>query len=125
MNAPMMWSRVLLIVGLLGMLIGAIDPLEGSVVILPSAALVALGGFLGRGRHRTLLLWSLALAAAGVAALFILSWLGGLGGNSDRSMWWAVAILPYPVGWVMGLVGGVLSLIEQFRNRVTPRQAAA
>ena len=35
MKTPTFWPRVLMIAGLAGMLIGAIDPLEGSLIILP------------------------------------------------------------------------------------------
>jgi hypothetical protein len=44
MPATVSWPRALLIVGLTGMLLGAIDPLEGSLIILPGSGLVALGG---------------------------------------------------------------------------------
>jgi hypothetical protein len=37
-----------MVLGVAGMLIGAIDPLEGSIIILPASALVALGGFLAK-----------------------------------------------------------------------------
>jgi len=42
MNGITWWSRVLTVVGVAGMLIGAIDPLEGSIIILPGSALVTL-----------------------------------------------------------------------------------
>jgi hypothetical protein len=121
MNASTMWSRVLVIIGVVGMLIGAVDPLEGSVVILVSAGLVALGAYLAKSRHRGLLLWAFALVAAGVAALFVLSWFGGVGGPGGHSKWWAVVLLPYPAGWVMGLVGAVLALVESFRYHAASR----
>ena len=69
------------------MLIGAVDPLEGSFIILPGVGLVALGALLGKSRHRVLLYWSFALVAVGVAAMVALSCLGGIGGNTGRSMW--------------------------------------
>jgi hypothetical protein len=121
MNAPTVWSRVLVIVGLVGMVIGAIDPLEGSVVILPSAGLVALGEFVGKSRQRVLSYWAFALVAVGVAALFVLSWFGGVGGPEGHSKWWTVVLLPYPVGWVMGLVCGVLALVESFKYHAVPQ----
>ena len=37
------WSRVLIVVGVAGFLTGAIDPLEGSIVILTGSVLVARG----------------------------------------------------------------------------------
>lgn len=42
MHTPAVWTWALVILGLSAML-GAIDPLEGSFVILPGAALVAGG----------------------------------------------------------------------------------
>jgi hypothetical protein len=52
----------------------------------------------------------LALIAVGVAALFGLSAIGGFGGPSGRSMWWGLLLLPYPIGWVIGLLGAVQCL---------------
>lgn len=100
------------------MLAGTLDPLEGSVLILLGSALVALGIFLaGRGR-RVVLYWiaSFVLIAIGVGAMFVLSNLGGIGGRSGRSMWWGILILPYPLGWLMALVGGVAGLVRLFKT---------
>lgn len=55
--------------------------------------------------------------------MIVLSWLRGIGGNTGRSMWWAVVILPYPVGGFLGLAGGVFTLIECFKHRTAPRHA--
>jgi len=106
------WSRILGIAGLIAMLVGAIDPLEGSVVILAGVALAALGARIGASRHRRLLYWALGLTAAGVGAMWGLSVIGGIGGNTGRSIWWALVILPYPVGWVLGIVGA----LKRFRE---------
>lgn len=103
-------ARILIIVGLVTMVIGLIDPLEGSLVILPGTALAALGAGLGRASHRTLLYWGFTLVAVGVAAMWGMSAVGGIGGATSRSMWWALTLLPYPVGWVLSLVGAVRSL---------------
>jgi hypothetical protein len=124
MNAPVVWSRVLIIVGLVGMLLGAVDPLEGSFVILPSVGVVALGTLIGKSRQRVLLSWSFVLVTLGVAAMVVLSWLGGIGGDSGHSVWWGVFILPYPVGWIMGLVSGGIALIESWRLHTLTRQAS-
>ncbi len=89
------------------MLIGAIDPMEGSILILPGGGVVALGTFLGHGQ-RLLLAYRVrvfTLIAMGVGALWGLSSLGGIGGTSGRSNWWALLVLPYVVGLPMGICG--------------------
>ncbi|MBU1694437.1 MAG: hypothetical protein KJ726_06800 [Verrucomicrobia bacterium] len=117
MKARVQWSNILVFVGLIAMLVGVIDPLEGSLIILLGSGLVALGAFLGKSRYRKLLGWSFALVVVGMGALWGLSAVGGLGGSTGRSMWWALLLLPYPVGWIMGLVGVILRLIESYRAR--------
>ena len=124
MNARMLWSRILVIAGFVLMLIGALDPLEGSLVILPGSGMVVIGAYLGKSRHRTLLLWGFALLAVGVGALWGSSALGGFGGSSGRSMWWALVLLPYPVGWIMSLVGAILRLRESAKGRASVEQQA-
>lgn len=104
------WPRRLIGLGLLAMVVGALDPLEGSLVILPGAGLSALGGRLGNNRYRHTMYWAFGLTVWGVAALWWLSALGGFGGDSDRSVWWGFAALPFPVGWVMALVSAVAGL---------------
>jgi hypothetical protein len=47
MKARMLWSRILVVVGCIAMLLGAIDPLEGSLLILPGSGMVVLGLFVG------------------------------------------------------------------------------
>jgi len=112
MNGARRWSRILVMVGLVAMVIGALDPLEGSLVIVPGTGMAALGAGLGHSRYRNLLYWSFVLVAVGVGALWALSALGGFGGNSGRSNWWALVLLPYPVGWIMGLLGAIRRLRE-------------
>ena len=64
------WSRGLVVVGLIAMCVGAVDPLEGSLIILPGTGMVALGALLGNSRHRSLLAWSFVLVAVGVGLLW-------------------------------------------------------
>ena len=89
------------------MLVGALDPMEGSLVILPGSGLVALGTFLGQNERRLIAyrVWVFILIAIGVGAFWGLNRVGGFGGNSGRSMWWGVLILPYLIGWSMGIWG--------------------
>jgi hypothetical protein len=110
------WPRALGIVGLAAMLLGAIDPLEGSPIILAGSGLAALAALLGKAKHRRLLYWALALVAVGVGVMWGLSALGGLGGDTGRSMWWGLLVLPYAVGWIVGLVGAILTVVEFLRR---------
>ncbi len=106
-NARSIWSRVLIMAGGIAMLVGALDPMEGSVVILPGSGLVALGTFLGQSERRLIAyrVWVFILIAIGVGAMWGLSSIGGIGGKSGHSMWWGVLILPYLIGWSMGIWG--------------------
>ena len=125
MNLRMLWSRILKVVGALAMLLGTLDPLEGSLLILPGSGMVALGVYLGGKDRRTVLYWAWAflLIAVGVGALFGLSAVGGIGGRSGHSMWWGVLILPYPVGWLMASAGAVIALVRFFKGRGQRAQA--
>jgi hypothetical protein len=115
-----LWSRILVVVGLVAILVGAIDPLEGSLLILPGTGLIAFGAWLGNSRHRRLLYWAFAAVAVGVGELWGLSSVGGLSGTTGHSMWWAILLLPYPVGWVMALVGAIRRLREAPSPSVAP-----
>jgi hypothetical protein len=112
-------SRGLVIAGLVLMVIGAVDPLEGSVVILGGSVLAAIGAFRSRTRYR-LPVAAMVLIAVGVAALFGMSALGGVGGNSGRSIWWLLLCLPYAIGWILGLVGATRKLRELRPASATP-----
>src|SRR5664280_1634828 len=106
-NTRSLWSRILIVLGSLGMLLGAIDPMEGSLIILPGSLLVALGTFLGQCERRLIAyrVWVFILIAIGVGAVWGLTMVGGVGGTSGHSMWWGVLILPYLIGWSMGIWG--------------------
>lgn len=119
-----MLSRILAIVGLFAMLVGGLDPLEGSVIIVPGVAIATLGAFLGHSRFTKLFYWSLALVALGVAAMFTIGAVGGLGARRGYLMWWGLLIAPYPLGYLLGLVSGVLRVIESFRRHEAPGLSA-
>jgi purine-cytosine permease-like protein len=120
----MLWSRILKVVGSIAMLLGTLDPLEGSLLILPGSGLVALAMYLGGRQRRAVLywVWAFILIAVGVGAMFALSAVGGIGGGSGHSMWWGILILPYPVGWLMALAGGVAGLVRYFKAKAEAAQ---
>lgn len=107
MRDPRRWSKLVGVVGGVSLVVGSFDPMEGSALILPGSALLALGSYLGREDRRIVAYrtWSFILVALGVGALFGLSAIGGVGGNSGRSIWWTLLILPYLVGWSIDLWG--------------------
>ena len=89
------------------MLAGAIDPMQGSLLILPGSGLVVLGTHLRQNTPSLLKFrWLMfVLIAFGVAALWSLSAAGGFGGTSGRSMAWGLLNLPYLVGWTLSIWG--------------------
>lgn len=107
METRELWYRILFTVGGIAMLVGAIDPMEGSLLILPGSGLVALGTCLGQGGRQLIAyrVWAFVLIAVGVGALWGLSIVGGIGGSTGRSAWWGVLILPYVIGWSMDIWG--------------------
>ena len=105
-------ARILIIAGLLVMVVAAIDPLEGSIVVVLGAGMVALGARLSRSRHLVYLSCCLMMLFVGVAALWGLSAIGGFGGTSGRSDSWGLLIVPYPIGWLAAFIGGVRALGE-------------
>jgi len=119
MCTRLFWSRILIVVGAIAMLLGTVDPLEGSLLILPGSGLIALGVYLGKKDRRTLRywLWVFILIAVGIGAMFVLSSFGGIGGKSGRSIWWGLVLLPYPAGWLMALVGAIIALVRFLKTR--------
>ena len=110
MNARSTWSRRLVLAGLIAMGLGALDPLEGTFVIWLASVLVVTGEMLSSGRYRRVLYGAFLLITAGVLSLWTMSAIGGIGGNTGRSVWWALILIPYPVGWLLDLVFGVRKL---------------
>lgn len=108
------WPRRLLIAGLVVTIAGALDPMEGSIVILAGIAALAIAAHLGRSSHRRLLVAALVLAAVGITALWGLSAVGGFGGRTGRTTLWWFALVPYPIGWVMAVAGGIRAWRDGF-----------
>jgi len=119
MKTRMLWSRILQTVGGIAMLVGTLDPLEGSLLILPGSGMVAVAMYLGGKDRRTVLYWAwvFGLIAVGVGALFGLSAAGGIGGKGGHSIWWGVLLLPYLAGWLMALAGGLAGLVRCCKGR--------
>ncbi|MBI5822080.1 MAG: hypothetical protein HZA88_24165 [Verrucomicrobia bacterium] len=107
MNARNLWSKILTVAGGIGMAVGAVDPLEGSLLILPGSGLLALGVWLSQAERRAIAckVWAFILIVAGMGAMCGLGMAGGCGGSSGRSIWWGLLVLPYLIGWSMAMWG--------------------
>lgn len=112
MNAQR-WSHRLLAIGTAALVLGVLDPLEGSLVIVAGAGVAMVAAHLGHLRTRRRLDVGTTLEVLGVAALWGLSAAGGIGPSTGRSYWWTLLLLPYPVGWLLSLSGAVRSLRER------------
>jgi hypothetical protein len=67
---------------------------------------------IAKSGHRRLVYWALILVAIGVGVLWGMSSIGGVGGDTGRPMWWAAVLLPYPVGFILAVVGAFRQLRE-------------
>jgi len=119
MKRKIKWTNVIYIIGVIALIIGVLDPLEGSVVITSGSALIALSAYLTHDRHWKIFLVSFIMILIGVFFLFYLSSLGGFGSNAKLSWWWGILILPYPIGWLTSIV---LLIIRAVRK---PKQQAS
>jgi hypothetical protein len=97
------WKGLLYIAGILLFFVGAVDPLEGSVLIVPGSILITVYKYLRGDRHKKGFLTGCLLIAFGVGFMFYLSSLGGIGKNANP-MYWGIPILLYPIGWVLTVV---------------------
>ena len=107
------WLQVGFILGVVLVLLGTLDPLEGSILILAGSILLAIVSYLFRDPQHKWYRIAAMLILFGVLALWILSALGGFGGESELAYGWALLILPYPAGWLMLLVLFYLRLFVQ------------
>src|SRR6478672_11688661 len=107
MDTRYQYARVLLVAGLAVLLIGMVDPLEGSIFTLIGVGVLAIASLLSGSRYANLLTWAVWFISAGISVMILLSWMGGVGGTSGHSAGWLVLVLPYPIGLVLALVGGV------------------
>jgi hypothetical protein len=116
MKEKIKWTRVIYIIGIIALIIGVLDPLEGSIVITAGSVFLALSTYLTHDRHWKIFLLSLILIAIGVFFLFYLSSLGGFGRNSKLSWWWGTLVLPYPIGWLIAIILLIIRLSKK-RNK--------
>ena len=104
--------KIIYIIGVIALVIGTIDPLEGSVIIAGGSIFISIASYLLKDSYRKLFLIFSILIVIGVAVLFYISYLGGVGGNSSLSPYWTICILPYPAGWLASIILLILKTIK-------------
>ena len=112
----MKWIRITYIIGIIALIAGAIDPLEGSVIIVGGSALIALSTQLTHDRHRRIFLITSVMITMGVCLMLYFSSLGGFGGASTLSWWWGLLILPYPIGWLITIILLIIKAIKKIKK---------
>ena len=119
-------KAIIRICGITLLLLGAPDPLEGSVLIALGAIFLAWeAGQTGR-KGKRLYYYCATGIIIGVAYLFWISSLGGFGGNtSGRSWWWGLGILPYPIGWLLLMGRLMVSALRRSKNRTNDTDVAS
>lgn len=113
MNEKMKWTRIIYIIGIISLVAGAVEPLEGSVLVALGSALIALSTHLTNDRNRRIFLTTFIMIIAGVGFMFYFSSLGGFGGESKLSWWWGILILPYPIGWLINIILLIMRAINK------------
>ncbi|MEY3405096.1 MAG: hypothetical protein RL161_526 [Bacteroidota bacterium] len=108
--------RLLHITGLLLLILGSLDPMEGSVLIAIAAVLFALRSRLNQEVLQKMFFLTAVACMIGVTAIFTISSFGGLGGEKGISWWWGLFILPYPLAWLTL----IYLLIKSHRKRKAP-----
>ena len=114
MEKRMNFQRIIFILGVIALIIGAIDPLEGSILILFGSGILTLSTFLSMDKYKYYFLVLFIMVLLGIGFLFYFSSLGGFGGESTLSWWWGLLILPYPIGWLATII---LLIIRAMRNK--------
>jgi hypothetical protein len=107
------WPRLIFLFGVIALLAGVIDPLEGSIAIAAGSGLITLSVYMTHDKHRENFLFSFILIIFGVFFLFFFSSLGGFGDGAVLSWWWALLILPYPLGWLLAIVLVVAQILRK------------
>lgn len=113
MKTKINWARLANLFGIAAMIIGVLDPLEGSVLIVAGSVLLTIAAYMRNDPYRKIFITACLMIITGVTFLFYLSSLGGIGGDSGRSMWWGALIFPYPAGWLLGIIAIIIRAVRK------------
>lgn len=113
MKTRINWLRIAWLFGVIALIIGVIDPLEGSVLIVLGSIVLAVTAYLKNDVHWKVFMIAALLIITGVSFMFYLSSLGGIGGDSDKSLWWGALIIPYPAGWLLAVIMLIIRAVRK------------
>lgn len=97
-------------IGIALVLLGSLDPMEGSILINLGSILLAISGMILGRRWKWWSMMASIFITIGVISLWSVSSLGGF--DPETEWWWLLAILPYPVGW-LGLLFAFIYLTSK------------
>jgi hypothetical protein len=100
---------------LMATVLARVDPFDGWLFVLPGAAIVVLGAFLGNASRRMFLFWTFLLVAVGVVAASGYAGAGGVPGRRATSPSYALVLVPYIAGWMTMMVGAAHTFFDAFR----------
>jgi hypothetical protein len=106
------WIRIAFIFGVVSLIIGVIDPLEGSVVIALGSMLLTFSTYMQNDPHWKGYLAGSVMILTGVSFLFYFSTKGGFG-ESAMSWWLGILVLPYPLGWLLSVILLILRIFKR------------
>lgn len=107
------WNRFLYITGVILLIAGALDPMEGSIVIALGSIMTFIATQFSEDRHKNIFFIASILITFGVISLWFISSLGGF--DPKTEWWWLLLIIPYPIGWFLE----VILLISRFWKKKT------
>lgn len=104
-------TRYVYIAGVIATIAGAIDPLEGSVLIAAGSILLVISSYFRNDRYFKIFLIAAIFIITGVSVIWYVSSLGGF--DPKREWWWTVAILPYPIGWLINIFTLIIKAVRK------------
>lgn len=118
MKEKLNWKHAMYVFGIIALVIGVLDPLEGSILIGIGSVTLSLSTYLTHDRHWKIFLIAFILIVIGLIFLFYFSSIGGFGGKSTLSWWWGTLILPYPIGWLIDIITLVVRAIGNIKKQI-------
>jgi hypothetical protein len=98
------------------LVIGTLDPMEGSILIAIASVLAAIRAGLDSDQQYSFFLYTASVCVTGVFFLFFFSSFGGFGGEAGISWWWGLLVLPYPVAWLSLIILLIRSAIRSRKS---------